>query len=244
MQGERSMATENKIIGKFVLDGILPAPRGMPQIDVAFDIDANGIINVSAKDKGTGKEQRITITASSGLSQDEIERMVSDAERFADEDERKRQEVQTRNSAENAAYAAEKTIQDNAAAIPAELKTEVEGKIAAVRSALAQNDVPRMESTLNELQESLQKVGQAVYGGGPQPPPGSGPARRRPAASPARRLRRRRRRHGGGQLPRGVAGVAHPKPRNQDREGARRWGGRGAPSLVYRGFGKPLPARF
>ena len=169
------MATENKSIGKFVLDGILPAPRGMPQIDVAFDIDANGIINVSAKDKGTGKEQRITITASSGLSQDEIERMVSDAERFADEDERKRQEVQTRNSAENAAYAAEKTIQDNAAAIPAELKTEVEGKIAAVRSALAQNDVPRMESTLNELQESLQKVGQAVYGGGQQQPPGSGP---------------------------------------------------------------------
>ena len=177
VQGERSMATENKSIGKFVLDGILPAPRGLPQIEVAFDIDANGILNVSAKDKGTGKEQRITITASSGLSQDEIERMVTDAERFADEDERKRQEVQTRNNAENAAYAAEKTLQDNADAIPADLKTEVEGKIAAVRSALAQNDAPRMEATLNELQESLQKVGKAVYGGGQQqqPPPGSTP---------------------------------------------------------------------
>ncbi len=178
VQGERSMANENKTIGKFVLDGILPAPRGMPQIEVAFDIDANGILNVSAKDKGTGKEQRITITASSGLSQDEIERMVSDAERFSEEDERKRQEVQTRNSAENAAYSAEKMLQDSADAIPAELKSEVEGKIAAVRSALAQNDAPRIESTLAELQESLQKIGQAVYGGGQQPggaPGGSAP---------------------------------------------------------------------
>ena len=124
VQGERSMAPENKSIGRFILDGILPAPRGMPQIEVSFDIDANGILSVSAKDKGTGKEQRITITASSGLSQDEIEQMVSDAERFAEEDERRRQEVQTRNNAENLAYTAEKMLQDNAENTPEELKTE------------------------------------------------------------------------------------------------------------------------
>ena len=186
VQGERSMASENKSIGRFILDGILPAPRGMPQIEVSFDIDANGILSVSAKDKGTGKEQRITITASSGLSQDEIEQMVSDAERFAEEDERRRQEVQTRNNAENLAYTAEKMVQDNAENIPEDLKTEVEGKIAAVRSALQNNDVARIETTVNELQESLQKVGQAVYsqqqagatpgadaGDGTPPPPGS-----------------------------------------------------------------------
>ncbi len=182
VQGERSMAAENKSIGKFVLDGILPAPRGMPQIEVAFDIDANGILNVSAKDKGTGKEQRITITASSGLAQEEIDSMVADAERFAEEDERRRQEVQTRNTAENAAYAAEKMLQDNAESIPEDLKSEVEGKVAAVRSALQNDDIARVETTLNELQESIQKVGQAVYsqagagagaGPGEPPPPGA-----------------------------------------------------------------------
>ena len=179
VQGERSMASENKSIGKFVLDGILPAPRGMPQIEVAFDIDANGILNVSAKDKGTGKEQRITITASSGLSQSEIENMVSDAERFAEEDERRRQEVATRNNAENAAYAAEKMLTDNAETIPEDLKSEVQGKVAALRSALQNDDIARIEATMNELQESLQKVGQAVYAqqqpgaGAPPPPPGA-----------------------------------------------------------------------
>ncbi len=180
VQGERSMAGENKSIGRFVLDGILPAPRGVPQIEVAFDIDANGILSVSARDKGTGKEQRITITASSGLSQDEIEQMVSDSERFAEEDERKRREVQTRNTAENAAYAAEKMLSDNADAIPEEIAGEVRGKIAAVRSALQNDDIARIESTMNELQEALQKAGQAVYsqqggmspdGGGAQTPP-------------------------------------------------------------------------
>ena len=186
VQGERTMAAENKSIGKFMLDGILPAPRGMPQIEVTFDIDANGILNVSAKDKGTGKEQSITITASSGLSQEEIEQMVSDADRFAEEDERKRQEIQTRNNAENAAYAAEQMLRDNADNIPEDLKGEVEGKVAAVRSALQNDDVARVETTLNDLQESLQKVGQAVYsqagagagpGDMPPPPPGAdGPA--------------------------------------------------------------------
>ena len=182
VQGERTMAAENKSIGKFMLDGVLPAPRGMPQIEVTFDIDANGILNVSAKDKGTGKEQRITITASSGLSQEEIEQMVSDADRFAEEDVRKRQEIQTRNNAESTAYNAEKMLRDNAESIPADLKSEVGGKVAALRSALQNADIARVETTLNELQESLQKVGQAVYsqagagagpGDMPPPPPGA-----------------------------------------------------------------------
>ena len=163
VQGERSMASENKSIGRFVLDGILPAPRGMPQIEVTFDIDANGILNVSAMDKGTGKEQRITITASSGISQSEIEQMVRDAEMHAEEDRRRREETQTRNNAENMAYSAEKMLQDNADKIPAELKTEVEGKIAAVRSALSGGDIAAITVASNELQEAMQRVGQAVY---------------------------------------------------------------------------------
>ena len=163
VQGERAMAEENKSIGRFILDGILPAPRGMPQIEVTFDIDANGILNVSAKDKGTGKEQRITITASSGLADDEIERMVTDAEQYAEEDERKREEVQTRNLAENTAYNAEKMLNDNPDLVPDDLKTEVEGKVAAVRSALQGEDAPHIESTVQELQESIQKVGELVY---------------------------------------------------------------------------------
>ena len=163
VQGERSMASENKSIGRFVLDGILPAPRGMPQIEVTFDIDANGILNVSAMDKGTGKEQRITITASSGISQSEIEQMVRDAEMHAEEDRRRREETQTRNNAENMAYSAEKMLQDNADKIPADLKTEVEGKIAAVRSALSAGDIAAITAASNELQEAMQRVGQAVY---------------------------------------------------------------------------------
>ena len=163
VQGERAMAGENKSIGRFILDGILPAPRGMPQIEVTFDIDANGILNVSAKDKGTGKEQRITITASSGLANAEIERMVTDAEQYAEEDERKREEVQTRNLAENTAYNAEKMLKDNPDLVPDDLKTEVEGKVAAVRSALQGEDASHIESTVQELQESIQKVGELVY---------------------------------------------------------------------------------
>ena len=164
VQGERTMAGENKSIGRFNLDGILPAPRGLPQIEVTFDIDANGILNVSAKDKGTGKEQRITITASSGLSQEEIDGMVKDAESHAEEDARNREEVQTRNTAENTAYAAEKMLKENADKIPEELKSEVEGNISAVRTALQGEDINQTRSAQEALQASLQKVGQAVYG--------------------------------------------------------------------------------
>ena len=163
VQGERAMVAENKTIGRFNLDGILPVPRGVPQIEVKFDIDANGILNVSAKDKGTGKEQRITITASSGLAQDEIDRMVKEAEQHSEEDTRKREGVQTRNMAENTAYTAEKMLNENADKIPDDLKTEIEGKISAVRSALQDQDISQISSTLTDLQASIQKVGQAVY---------------------------------------------------------------------------------
>ena len=176
VQGERSMAAENKSIGRFILDGILPAPRGLPQIEVTFDIDANGILNVSAMDKGTGKEQRITITASSGIAQDEIDRMVRDAEMHSEEDQRRREATNTRNNAENMAYSAEKLIQDNSDKIDENLKTEVEGKIAAVRSALTGGDIAAITAASNELQTAIQQVGQAVYAqAGASGQPGASP---------------------------------------------------------------------
>jgi len=163
LQGERPMAAENKTIGRFILDGILPAPRGIPQIEVAFDIDANGILNVSAKDKGTGKEQKITITASSGLSKDDVDRMVKEAELHAEEDRQKRDEVETRNMADTMAYTAEKTLRDLGDKVTADMKTEVEGKVAQVRSALQGSDLSQIKRSVEELQSSLQKVGSAVY---------------------------------------------------------------------------------
>ena len=165
LQGERTMASENKTIGRFILDGILPAPRGTPQVEVNFDIDANGILSVSAKDKGTGKEQKITITASSGLSQEEIEEMVDEAETHAEEDRAKREEILTRNNAENTAYGAEKLLKDNADKVPDELKTEIEGKVAAVRTALQGEDIGQINLAVQELQTAVQRVGEAVYGG-------------------------------------------------------------------------------
>jgi molecular chaperone DnaK len=163
LQGERPMAAENKTIGRFMLDGILPAPRGLPQIEVTFDIDANGILNVSARDKGSGREQKITITASSGLSQEEVDRMVREAELHAEEDRAKREEVETRNLADNMAYNAEKTLREQGDKIPADLRSEVDGKIAQVRSALQGTDVHQLKRSLEELQASLQKVGSTVY---------------------------------------------------------------------------------
>ncbi len=163
LQGERPMANENKTIGRFMLDGILPAPRGVPQIEVTFDIDANGILNVSARDKGTGKEQRITITAGSGLSKEEIDRMVREAELHADEDQRQREEVETRNMADSLVYTAERTLREHGERVPLELKGEVEGKIAAVRSALQSGDAYQVRRAIEELEASLQRVGAAVY---------------------------------------------------------------------------------
>ena len=164
LQGERAMAPENKSIGRFILDGILPAPRAVPQIDVTFDIDANGILSVSAKDKGTGKEQRITITASSGLSEAEIETMVKDAELHGEEDRQKREEIQTRNTAENTAYTAEKLVEENSDKIPDDLKTEIQGKITTLRDSLqGDGDISRVNEAMQDLQGAVQKVGQLVY---------------------------------------------------------------------------------
>ena len=174
LQGERPMAGENKTIGRFNLDGILPAARGIPQVEVTFDIDANGILNVSAQDKGTGKEQSITITASSGLSQDEIDRMVDEAEQHAEEDEKKRHGVEVRNSAESVVYAAETLIKENEDKISPDLKVEMDTAIQSVRTALEGEDVSLIESFLQQLQETVQKVGQEVYSNAGEPGEGAG----------------------------------------------------------------------
>jgi len=175
LQGERPMAADNRTLGRFMLDGILPAPRGMPQIEVAFDIDANGILNVSARDKGTGKEQKITITASSGLSKEEVERMQRDAEGYAAEDAKRKEEAETRNSADSLAYTAEKTLRDYGDKIPADVKQQMEGKIAAVRSALQGKDINTIRNAMQELSQAMQKIGASVYQQPGQPPPGGEP---------------------------------------------------------------------
>src|SRR5262249_32574476 len=140
------------------------APRGVPQIEVTFDIDANGILNVSAKDKGTGREQKITITAGSGLSKEEVEKLQREAELHAAEDRKRRDEIEARNSADSLAYTAEKTLRDNADKVPADLKTEVEAKVQTVRTALQGTDADAIRSAAEDLSTSLQKIGEAVYG--------------------------------------------------------------------------------
>jgi len=169
LQGERPMAADNRTLGRFMLDGILPAPRGMPQIEVSFDIDANGILSVKAHDKGTGREQKITITASSGLSKEEVERMQKEGEMHAAEDAKRREEVETRNTADTLAYTAEKTLRDQKDKIPSDLNQEVEGKIQTVRSALQGTDINAIRQAMQELNEAMQKIGAAVYQ--QQPPP-------------------------------------------------------------------------
>ena len=165
LQGERPMAGENKTIGRFMLDGILPAPRGIPQIEVTFDLDANGILNVSAKDKGTGKEQKITITASSGLSKDDVDRMVKEAELNAEEDNRKRDEIGTKNHADNTAYQTEKSLNEMGDRVPADLKSEAEGKVAAIRSAIQSGGTDQIKRAVEELEATMQRIGQEVYAG-------------------------------------------------------------------------------
>jgi len=170
MQGERPMAADNRTLGRFMLDGILPAPRGVPQIEVTFDIDANGILNVRAQDKGTGREQKITITASSGLSKEEVEKMQGEAETYAAEDSQRREEADTRNAADTLAYTAEKTLRDQKEKIPADLNKEVESKVQAVRSALQGTDLNAIRQAMQELSDSMQKLGTTIYQ--QQPPPG------------------------------------------------------------------------
>jgi molecular chaperone DnaK len=163
LQGEREMAMYNKSLGKFQLTGIPPAPRGIPQIEVAFDIDANGILNVSAKDLGTGKEQKIEIKAGSGLSQEEIKRMVSDAESHAEDDRRQRELAEARNNGENAAYQAERQLKDLGDAVDAGSKEEIEAAIKSVRDSLTSDDSAEINAKTEALQSSFHKISEAMY---------------------------------------------------------------------------------
>ena len=164
LQGERELARDNKSLGHFRLEGIAPAPRGIPQIEVTFDIDANGILSVSASDKATGREQKITITASSGLSKDEIDRMVRDAEMHAEEDRQRKEEIELRNRADSLAYQAERSLRDAGDKVSANVRTEVEDRVKAVRDALSANDINRMRTAADDLERSMQRIGQDVYG--------------------------------------------------------------------------------
>ena len=162
-QGEREFTRDNKSLGNFELTGIAPAPRGIPQVEVTFDIDANGIVHVSAKDKGTGKEQSMTITGGSSLSPEDIERMVKDAEEHAAEDKKRREEAETRNQAEQLAYSTEKLIKDNDEKLSEEIKTEVQADVDALKAALAGDDFEAVKAAQEKLMTSSQKIGEAVY---------------------------------------------------------------------------------
>ncbi|MBE3561833.1 MAG: molecular chaperone DnaK [Ktedonobacteraceae bacterium] len=181
LQGEREFAKDNRSLGSFILDGIPPAPRGVPQIEVTFDIDANGIVNVSARDKGTGREQKIQIVPSSGLSKDQIDRMVREAESHAAEDKRRKEEVEERNLADSAAYRSEKSLNELGDRLSSEQKSELEAKIADVRAALATDDISRIRSSREALEQAFYKISESIYrqgaaagasagtpGGGPQ----------------------------------------------------------------------------
>ena len=163
LQGERQLARDNRTLGRFQLVGLPPAPRGVPQIEVTFDIDANGIVNVSAKDMGTGKEQKITITASSGLSKDEVERMMKDAAAHAEEDKKRREEIETRNRADQAVYAADKMLQDMGAKLAAGDKSAVESAIEALKTAIAANDIAGMNGAMEQLTQAQHKAAEALY---------------------------------------------------------------------------------
>jgi len=167
LQGERPMAADNKSLGKFILDGIPPAPRGVPQIEVTFDVDANGILKVSAQDKATGRSQHITITASSGLSDSEVEKMRKDAQAHAEEDRKRKELIEARNNADNTAYAAEKALKEFGEKVPAEVKSEVETKVAEVKKTAEGEDVPAIKAATESLGESIQKIGASVYQQGP-----------------------------------------------------------------------------
>ena len=165
LQGERPMAADNKTLGRFILDGIPPAPRGVPQIEVAFDIDANGILNVSAKDKGTGKEQKITITASSGLSKEEIEKMKQDAETHADEDKQKKELIEVRNMADSLIFTTEKALTDAGDKVKEDEKKDIEAKVEELKKVKDSDDLEAIKKHTQELSTAAQKIGQAMYQG-------------------------------------------------------------------------------
>jgi molecular chaperone DnaK len=177
VQGERPMAANNKSLGKFILDGIPPAPRGIPQVEVTFDIDANGILKVTAQDKATGRSQNITITASSGLSDSEIEQMRKEAEAHAEEDRLRKERIEARNNADNTIYSAEKVLRDLGDKVPGDLKSQVEDKIAKVRQVMDSEDIDAIRKATEELSQVLQQVGASAYqqsGPGPQASSGDG----------------------------------------------------------------------
>ena len=165
LQGERPMAVDNKSLGKFILDGIPPAPRGMPQIEVTFDIDANGILKVTAQDKATGRSQHITITASSGLSESEVDKMRKDAEVHAEEDRKRREVIEVRNNADNTVYAAEKALREFGDKVPADTRSEVEAKVTEAKNAAQGEDVAAIKSATEALGQAIQKIGASVYQG-------------------------------------------------------------------------------
>ncbi|HEV8535651.1 MAG TPA: molecular chaperone DnaK [Candidatus Limnocylindria bacterium] len=162
-QGERELAADNKSLARFILDGIPPSPRGIPQIEVSFDIDANGIVNVKARDKATGREQHVTITASSGLSKDEVSRLVKDAEAHAEEDRRNRERIEARNQGDTMAYQIEKTLADLGDKVPADTKKDVEEKLAALRDALKTDDTDRIRTSMEALRAASTKIGEVMY---------------------------------------------------------------------------------
>lgn len=178
LQGEREMAADNKSLGRFILDGIPPAPRGIPQIEVIFDIDSNGILKVTAKDKATGREQKITITDSTGLGKEEVERMVRDAQKYAEGDKKRKGEVETRNLADSICFTAEKTLKDLGDKIDPDLKKEIEDEVKDLRSVLKTASIDELKKKIDELSQALQRAGAAMYqqpqAAGPQTPPGGG----------------------------------------------------------------------
>jgi len=168
LQGERPMAPDNKSLGRFILDGIPPAPRGIPQVEVSFDIDANGILNVTAKDKATGRSQSVSIKGSTGLAKDEIEKMTKEAEAHSTEDQAKKEKIEARNKADTLIYTAEKTLKDAGEKVAADIKKDVEEKVSALKGILDTGSKEEIESKTNELSDSLQKVGAAMYSQGQQ----------------------------------------------------------------------------
>jgi molecular chaperone DnaK len=176
VQGERPMVSDNKSLGKFILDGIPPAPRGVPQVEVTFDIDANGILHVTAKDKATSKEQSMQIIPSSGLNDDEIDQMVKDAERHSEEDSQRKQAIETRNQADSTVFAAEKTLREQGEHISPELKGEIEAKIADVKKVIEQDDPEIIQQAASDLGQTLQKVGTEMYNAQPGAPGPGGDA--------------------------------------------------------------------
>lgn len=163
LQGEREMAQYNKTLGRFILSGIPPAPRGVPQVEVTFDIDANGILNVAAKDKATGKEQKITITASSGLSKDEVEKMKQDAELHAEEDKKKKEQAELKNQAESMVFQTEKTLKEMGDKVPEDIRKQVQEKVDALKAVKDTDKYDEIKKAIEELNQTVSKIGEAMY---------------------------------------------------------------------------------